>query len=83
MLTSYMPFYKKNSNTDPLFKFLKPTHIEKFWINLIKRVVNIQKDFTLSTEAKELIQNVFLGQWGTFKQVEECAWMKGEVHSAE
>ena len=31
MMTSFMPFYKKYSNTDAFFKFISPEQIHKFW----------------------------------------------------
>ena len=55
MLTSSMPFYKKTSPTDTYYKFLSPEHIHKFWQELQKKVLKMDKKFSFSPEAKDLL----------------------------
>jgi hypothetical protein len=61
-----MPFYKRYSSTDAFFKFISEEHIHKFWQELLKRMVKIDKKFTFSSQLKKLVEGIFLKKITTF-----------------
>lgn len=47
-----MPFFKKDAKVDPLYRYLKPQYINKFWQILEKRVTTKHKSFQFSKNIK-------------------------------
>ena len=65
MLTGYMPFFKKDPKVDPLYRYLKPEYMAKFWALFEKRINTKHKTFEFSPSLKQLLQKVFLFEWKT------------------
>jgi hypothetical protein len=76
MVTSFMPFYKKYSNTDAFFKFISEEHIHKFWQELQKRMMRFDKSFKFSNELKKLIEGILLKKIKKFEEIKEEPWFK-------
>jgi hypothetical protein len=83
LLTSFMPFYKKDSPTDTYFKFLTADHIHKFWQELQKKMQRTDKKFAFSSEVKDLIEGVFLKKTTKLSELIAHQWTRGEVYSNE
>lgn len=66
MLTTAMPFYKKNSPTDTYYKFLSQEHIHKFWQEMQKKIQKTDKKFSFSPEVKDLLEGIFLKKMNKF-----------------
>lgn len=81
LLTSFMPFYKKNSPTDAYFKFLSQDHIGKFWQEMQKKMTKIDKKFAFSSEVKDLLEAIFLKKFTKFEEILSHQWTKGEVYT--
>lgn len=75
-----MPFYKKDSPTDTFFKFITVESIHKFWNNLEKRMGKVDKTFKLSSDFKNLIEDIFFKRVASFAAILESVWVReGEV----
>jgi hypothetical protein len=71
-----MPFYKKDSPTDTFFKFITAESIHKFWTNIEKRMGKVDKKFKLSSDFKNLIEDIFLKRINSFAAILESVWVR-------
>lgn len=79
MVTGYMPFFKKDAKVDPLYRYVRPDYIDKFWQIFEKRITSKHKSLVFSKSFKELIQKVFLEEWTSFEQIEKSGWVNEQT----